>query len=542
MKSGRETAATDCLSWAMADRTRAFSTVGLLLTLFAPAALAQKSTDVPTAPPAVQTAPDSTRTAPATPPTPADAGSVSTIEARLRQEVGHPGGLTADHVAARAAQTSIDAEDAELDRISSEADKNRVIYTGLPRLELMARYTRLSSVSQQAIGPDSGSIVVTPEPAGPLPAGAQLVGIPASAFSFPQTFDQFLLQASLRIPISDYALSISNAYAAASHSERAAALSREAARLNVAAEGRMAYYDWAQAKLRAVVAEQSLEQAQASLTRTERALDAGRASSADRSSAKSVVANARLLLEQAHTQVRLADQRMRLLMHDDSDSGFSIGEDLMTASAARGGYDLPALYREAEQARLEMRALTETESSIREQRQVVESNKLPRLEAFGNVYYSRPNQRFIPQVDGWRATWDVGAQITWSPNDVGDSSSQSVSFDAQRRKVQLQKRRLKDTLRQEVLAAVAALDQSRVALSSARQGVKSAEHAYQVQQKLYDNGRATTFEVIQAEGQLLDARVNLVNTLIEMRVARAALDHAVGRDVPANLRPARATR
>ena len=42
----------------------------------------------------------------------------------------------------------------------------------------------------------------------------------------------------------------------------------------------------------------------------------------------------------------------------------------------------------------------------------------------------------------------------------------------------------------------------------------------------------TTLELIQTETARVNARLNLINAHIALRVARAQLDHAVGRDIP----------
>jgi outer membrane protein TolC len=457
-------------------------------------------------------------------------------EQRLEQAMGYPSGLTSDEVARRAAETSIDAERSELDRRSARADRNRVIAGGLPRLELLARYTRLSPVEQTSFGPESGSLVVTPSPPGPLPPGAPLVGVSGSAFSFPQILNQYHLQASLRVPLSDYLFSLSSAFAATTHSARAAELNAKAARLTAAAQGRIAYYEWVRAELQSVVVAQSLGQAKANLERTRRAFGAGRASRADVLGGESLVAQAELLLEQSRAQVRILEQRLRVIMHDDSNRRYKIGERISRPRLKLSNKDsFENLYREAERSRLEMRALDEASHALREGGTVVEARGLPRLEAFANAYYARPNQRFIPQEDEWRGSWDLGVQLTWSPNDLGSAGSEAASVRTERRQMELEKSRFKDALRHEVLSALATLEQAEIALASAQKSVQAAEQAYAVQRTLYENGRATTLELLQADSQLLNARVNLINTLIALHTASVSLDHAVGRDASGRL-------
>ena len=49
---------------------------------------------------------------------------------------------------------------------------------------------------------------------------------------------------------------------------------------------------------------------------------------------------------------------------------------------------------------------------------------------------------------------------------------------------------------------------------------------------LFQNGRATSVELIDAETALTRARLGLIGARIEARLAALRLDHAVGRDLP----------
>jgi outer membrane protein TolC len=50
---------------------------------------------------------------------------------------------------------------------------------------------------------------------------------------------------------------------------------------------------------------------------------------------------------------------------------------------------------------------------------------------------------------------------------------------------------------------------------------------------LFDHGRATSVEVLDAQTNLLGASLEQVNAQVNLLLARAQLQHAVGRDVPA---------
>ncbi len=463
---------------------------------------------------------------------PSEDDSVRSITERLQGLLGRPRGLTADQVAARAAATSFDAKSKLEDVRAAEADVDRAVMAFVPRLTFTGRYTRLSAVDDAAVGPDQGSLVGTTAPAGPLPPGAPLIGLPASAFSFPQILDQWHLQANLTVPISDYVLSTSKAHAATKSSRRAAELNVKATALQAAANARVAYYGWARARLSVVVAEESVTQSKAQLDTVRLSEKAGRASEADVLHAESAVANAQLLETRAKSLFRVSAARLRTVMHEPRSGSWEIGEQVLRPQPGDDERTSPeALVREALSKRLELQALERTAHSLQKQSDVLSSQAIPRLEAFGNAYYSNPNQRIFPQEKKWRATWDVGLQITWSPNDLGTAPASARGLDAQRGKVSYQKKALEDAVLLEVTEAVAALKEARASVKTAETAMKSAEASYRVRRKLYQYGRGTALEVFDAEVALLRSRLTYIDAFVSLRIARVQLDHAVGRDV-----------
>jgi outer membrane protein TolC len=69
-----------------------------------------------------------------------------------------------------------------------------------------------------------------------------------------------------------------------------------------------------------------------------------------------------------------------------------------------------------------------------------------------------------------------------------------------------------------------------VALDAARAGIAAAEESYRVRREQFRAGAAIAVDVIDSEAQLRQARLDLVNTLIDLRVAKARLDRALEAD------------
>lgn len=485
------------------------------------AAIAQ--TTPPAAPPA------------AAPAAPAPAPSVpeSGFTERLAAQLGRPGGLMADTVATRAAETSFDVAARKQELLAAAAQVDAAMVGYFPRLSALARYTRLSPITPASLG--EGSTVVTNAPPGPLNPAAMPpgTGFFAAQFSFPVFLNQYTLQATLNVPISDYLLRIPQAYAAATGSERAARLSEQATRLKVATDGRIAYYTWVRTKLQVVVAEQALEQANAHLADAKHAFDAGTLSKADVLRVESQVASAELVVERAKNLAQLAETQIRIAMHDASEHAYEIGEDPMVDPAPVDGSGAASatLWNEAIANRVELRALDENAGGLREQAKAAKSVSWPRLDGVGNVNYQNPNQRFFPQTDQFKMTWDASLQLSWSPNDIPGGSTAGRQLEARAAALVAQRAQLEDGIRTEVTQAQQNLREANVAVDTSRRGLAASEESYRVRRVLFQNGRATNVELTDAEADLTQARLTLINARIDQRIARARLVHALGRDV-----------
>jgi outer membrane protein TolC len=447
------------------------------------------------------------------------------VPAPVSAQVARPHALTADEAARRAVATSpeLRARERSVTAADAEVDRARVGYA--PRLTLLGRYTRLSPIDEPVIGP----LVAAPGVGlGPIPPGTQLFNAP---FSFPTVLDQYLLQANVTVPLSDYVFRISQGYSAAKHSRRAAELELEAQKLRAAADARLLYYDAARARAQASIASQALEQARAHLTATEAGFEVRRVSRADVLRAESQVASAELLLERAVGLGRVSDDRLRTMLHDPPDRQYEISEDLLAAAPPRLSSTLEQDLSQAWQNRPELRALDANIASLDEQSRSADAGNLPRVDAFGNAYYANPHPRAFPQEEKWRASWDVGIQVTWSPNDALSSSAASNALDAKRAELEARKSALRDALRTEVATARQALVESRAAIATSERRVAAAEEALRARGELYNFGRATSLEVLDAQTELLRARLELVEAHATALGARVRLDYALGREV-----------
>lgn len=443
-----------------------------------------------------------------------------------------PGGLTAEQVAARAMATSYQAKAAEATRAAADARAEQAWTNYLPRLGLTARYTRLSTLTPPSIdfGGGQGSLVGTPAAAGtlnPSPTVAVQLGGDTRAF-FPVLLDQYLLNATLAVPISDYFLRISQGYTAALKSEQAARWDTVAARARSYADGKIAYYTWLRARGAVGVAEQTLAVAQAHLKDAQNQFAVGNASKADVLRAETQVAAAELAVERAKSGAVITERQVRVAMHA-GEAPLVPGESLDGPLPAPQA-PLPRLISDAMSLRPEIKSIDRNAEAARKLADVQRAGRYPVLSAFGDLTYANPNQRRIPLRQEWFPTWAAGAQITWTPNDALLASPGADEAEARAAALDAQKQALRDGIELEVTQAYQALQEADTAVLTTTRQLESSLEGYRVARELFNAGRGTATTLIDAENALAQARFDYLNARVDARLARIRLDHAVGRD------------
>lgn len=284
-----------------------------------------------------------------------------------------------------------------------------------------------------------------------------------------------------------------------------------------------------------MVAQQALAQARAHLADVQHALDVGAASKADVMRVEAQVANGELLAQRASGFARTAEEAVRTAMHQEGAPGtLALGEDLRAPLPPLGApRDTASLWAEALAGRLEIRALDETAWSLRDQAAVARAGYFPRIDAIAQAAYNNPEQRVFPPTQEFKATWAAGFQATWTLNDIPGAHFQAKQIDAKKAQIEAQKAQLGDGLRLEVTQAEQAVEDAEVAIATGERALAAADESYRVRRELFRNGRATSVELTDAETELFRASLDVVNARVDLRIARARLLHATGRDAAA---------
>ncbi len=434
-------------------------------------------------------------------------------------------GLTATEVAERAVRSSSQIQAKRRSIESADAQVEQAKAGFYPALNLSARYTRLSKIDAPNLG-----VLAAPvdQQQGVLPPGAQLVAVP---LSFPVILNNYVLQAQLAVPLSDYVLRTSRAIAGANRVKNASEIDERATKLSVARDARVAYYQWIRVQGFSFVGAQSMEQAKGHLADANNAFQAGLVSKADVLRAQTGVKSSELFFERANSNVQIATARLRVLMRDTSGKQYEVGENILAPLPPMAGTLSDELaFREASQQRLELKLLSENEQAIRDQAALTSAGNYPRLDATASAQYSNPNPRYFPAEEKFRGTWDAGVMLSWTPTAIFGVRAGTRSLEAKAAELVAQRQALLDGLQLEVTQALSSERDAQFAVVVSEQGLAAAEEGYRVRRELFRSGRATLVEVTDSETELTRARLEVVNAHVDLRIAQVELAHVLGRD------------
>ncbi|NLH77503.1 MAG: TolC family protein [Acidobacteria bacterium] len=197
--------------------------------------------------------------------------------------------------------------------------------------------------------------------------------------------------------------------------------------------------------------------------------------------------------------------------------------------AARGPEAAPAaLIDRALQDRPELRAADLRVRASEAGLKAARAGFYPQVALAGNYYYLRPNARFMPALDKFKGTWDVGLAVSFDLWNWGQTKRQAEQAKAQAAQARDARALLEDQ-------AVPEVTQSRLALARAREktvvaaaAVVQADENLRLVRVRFRQGVALNTEVLDAEVFLLQARLARAQAGIDHVLAQARLEKALG--------------
>ncbi|HVN48198.1 MAG TPA: TolC family protein [Bacteroidota bacterium] len=152
----------------------------------------------------------------------------------------------------------------------------------------------------------------------------------------------------------------------------------------------------------------------------------------------------------------------------------------------------------------------------------------PQVYFVGNYDYNRPNQRYFPATDEFKDSWDVSVSVSfdlWNWNQTGHQTTQAQ---AQLAQAQEGLSMTKDGITLEVTQCYLNIQKAKERKVVSEQEVAQAEENYRTMEGKYKQGLAANSELLDAEVALLQAKLNLTQSLVDYELANAQLSKAIG--------------
>lgn len=167
---------------------------------------------------------------------------------------------------------------------------------------------------------------------------------------------------------------------------------------------------------------------------------------------------------------------------------------------------------------------------------IARADRMPRVSAFGNFSWQAFPSGFVPTgLPGgsqWREDWGLGFQVAVPIFDGFRTSGAIQEARSNARQAGLQETQLREAVRMEVAAGLAAFDAARAQIEARRATVGQAARGFELAELRYAGGLATLLEVSNARLLLQQARMNEADALFSYLSALAALEHATGGQIP----------
>jgi outer membrane protein TolC len=153
----------------------------------------------------------------------------------------------------------------------------------------------------------------------------------------------------------------------------------------------------------------------------------------------------------------------------------------------------------------------------------------PTVAVAGGVDYGQPNPRIFPREAVWHSSWDAGINVSWPIFDGGRTKSEMAGATAASRVLRERLAEFDSLVAMEIRQRLSEAESSRAAIDAAGDAVRSATEARRVVSERFAAGVATSTDVLDAQGVLLQAELDRTQAIASARFADARLARAVGR-------------
>ncbi len=432
-------------------------------------------------------------------------------------------------LAALAQRTPLSLEET----ISKGLDSSPALHASRMRAESSAARTRETSAARlPSLGFNGGYARLSGVPPFEVELPIQPLPVIVSR-NYP---NQYSLQLSVQQPLFT-GFRLQSATDAARMFEAAAGLDLEKDRSEFIFAVKSAYWGLAQAREFESVVGETIRQVQEHLKDVRAFYDQGLLTKNEVLRTEIQLSNAQLLAIDARNAVEVARTSLNTLI------GLPVATDVeLTTSAASLASNLPeggtpdgdvsaarSLIDTALAARPDIKSadfrIRASEAGVKAAR----AGWYPQLGLFGNYLYLRPNPRLLPAQDKFYGTWSLGVSLSMDVWNWGKTRSQTEQAKALAAQAEDARKLLGDQVVLEVTQSRLALVQARDKIRVAGEAVGQAEENLRMVREQFREGVALNADVMDAEVFLLQTRIARTRAAIDLVLAQARLEKALGR-------------
>jgi len=335
----------------------------------------------------------------------------------------------------------------------------------------------------------------------------------------PDAQDAFTSRISIRQLIFDGGAR-TGATDAARYGLDAATAALDRARADVALAVTRAYGEVLAAQAAVATAEAAVAGAEEDLARATRRRDAGAATDAD---VLAIAVQATSLRErgiEARGQLAIARAELNRLTGSPIDRPLLVDEPQPEAETPA---DLHALFAEAERARPELKASQATEAQARAAQKQARAAWLPIVAA--EAGYALDGLTFGTR----NLSWAIAGQVRWDLSLGGATAASGRAATAAVVAAQAAHADALAAVQVDVVRAVQHLNAARARVDVGRDLVTQTRERQRIVRNRYDAGVVSVNDVLAATTAAVDAEAQRINALVDLIVARAELQRALGR-------------
>jgi outer membrane protein TolC len=159
---------------------------------------------------------------------------------------------------------------------------------------------------------------------------------------------------------------------------------------------------------------------------------------------------------------------------------------------------------------------------------VAEASWYPQVSVFAEYNYNNPNMRIVPARSQFDDTWAAGIQLTMDVWNWGLNSSQTQQAEAQLAQAIDADLLTKESIQIEVMQAYTLMKQASDKIPVTETSIKQAEEQVRTINLRFKNGNAIMTDVLDAETALLLAKMNKVQAIIDLEIAKVKLEKSIG--------------